>query len=218
MKHLSSTLFISLLLALLPKLHAADGDWQLWTEASWTQVVASSLDLSLRAQGRVEKDISDPIYDEIEPMLVWRYSPRWTFAMAYEQDQRFGEEDETTHKPSFSATMDIPIKDWSLSNRFRMEFPVPQDESETWQAVYSNQTSFGTSWKIGSIQIDPFVSEKWLYSIQEGRFMENQLAVGVGVPIVRHWEAQVYWMRLDERGETDWEWHPVLGMQIAAQF
>jgi len=190
----------------------------MWNEFTWNQIVAPSLGVQFRGQGRIEEGISNADYREIETALSWRYSPRWTFAAAYENDQRFGEDEDVVHMPSLNATLMIPLRDWLLSNRFRMEFPVSQTGEDPWRAVYNNQTTLETKWKLGSRELRPFLSDQVRYSIQDGAFAENQLSVGVGIPVASHWTAQLFWMRLDERTVEGWEWHPVLGVQIASQF
>ena len=64
----------------------------------------------------------------------------------------------------------------------------------------------------------PFVFEEWFFNLAQGEFVQNRAGLGIGVPIVPHWLARVYWMRLDERVGNQWEWHPVVGIQVQTQF
>jgi len=207
-------------------LSADDGDWQQWTEVSWTQNLGSGFDAGLRWEGRWEDDISKFAYYELEPMLTWRYSPRWDFALGYERDERIKPAEEITHVPNIAATFRIhsqpwkliPVLDWRLSNRSRMEFMVPEDSGRDWQPIYRNRTDWDARWRWGSRELIPFVFEEWFFNMDGGDFAQNRFGVGIGMPIVPHWVARVYWMRLDEKVGNQWEWHPVFGFQIQAQF
>ena len=207
-------------------MHANDGDWQQWTEASWTQNLGSGFDANLRFEHRWEDDISTFSYYEIEPMLTWRHSPRWNFALAYERDERVEPTRETDHVPNVSAVLRIPrqpfkiipILDWRLSNRFRMDFMIPETRARDWQPVYRNRTDWEARWRWGSKELIPFVFEEWFLSCDGGDFIQNRFGIGLGIPLVSHWIARFYWMRFDEKTALGWEWHPVVGVQIQTQF
>jgi len=218
-------IFIAVFIKPSPEI-ADDGDWQHWTEASWTQKLGNGLDAGLRLETRWEEDVSTFSYYEIEPALNWRHSPRWDFAVGYERDERLRPSEEIAHIPNMSATVKfprqpwkiIPVLDWRLSNRSRMEFMVPEDDAMDWQAVYRNRTDWEARWKWGSKELLPFVFEEWFFNTDRGDFTQNRAGIGIGIPIVSHWLARVYWMRLDEKTTQGWEWHPVFGAQIMGQF
>ena len=203
-----------------------DGDWQQWTELSWTQKIAQGIDVGFRFESRWEEDISRFAYYEIEPMIAWRYSPRWDFGLGYERDERFQPKEEISHVPNLEATLKvprqpwklIPILDWRLSNRFRVDFTLPEDEKVDWQPIYRNRTKWETHWRWGSKELVPFVFEEWFLNLDRGNFTQNRVGIGLGIPIVPHWVARLYWMRFDEKTPQGWEWHPVLGFQLQTQF
>jgi hypothetical protein len=221
---LALTIVLSLL-APSPVL-AGDGDWQQWSEASWIQTLGSGFDVGMRWEGRWEEDVSRFAYYEVEPMLVWRYSPRWDFGIGYERDERIAPAEEIDHVPNISATLRIPRQpfriiptlDWRASNRSRMDFMVPEEDDMDWRPVYRNRTDLEARWKWGSKELVPFLFEEWFVDVDHGGFSQNRFGVGIGVPIVPHWMARAYWMRLDEKIQGAWEWHPVVGVQIEAQF
>ncbi|MCC7519122.1 MAG: DUF2490 domain-containing protein [Verrucomicrobiae bacterium] len=205
---------------------AADGDWQQWSEASWIQTLGHGLDIGLRWQGRWEEDVSRFAYHETEPMLIWRHSPRWDFQLGYERDERFSPVEEVAHVPNVSAVLRLPrqpwkllpILDWRLSNAFRMEFMISETGASDWTPAYRNRTEWETRWKWGGKELIPYVFEEWLVDLRAGEFVQNRLGIGLGVPIVPHWLARVWWMRFDEKVANAWEWHPVIGVQIQTQF
>ncbi len=199
-------------------LRAADGDWQTWTQASWTQNVGNALDASLRFEPRMTRDVSLFSYYEIEPALAWRYSPRWKFTLGYERDETIEPAPSVMHVPSLSTTLTVPVKTWNFSNVFRLEFDVPESSGTAWYPAYVNTSELATSWRMGSMNLQPYVFEETDYNLRDGFFFENHLGIGLGVPIATHWMARAYFMRLDEKTASGWEWHPVLGFQIAAKF
>ncbi|MCI0540212.1 MAG: DUF2490 domain-containing protein [Verrucomicrobiales bacterium] len=221
---LSKALALTLLMALATTVRAGDGDWQQWSQISYLQKLDYSLETSLRFEPRLDDDFSRFYYYELEPMLNWRYSPRWDFAVSYERDefleQRTEDEPETKidNLATLGATLKIPLKDWKISNLFRAEWVVPQTGDEDWSTNYRNRTEVKTTWRWGSKELEPYLFEEWFYNFQEGEFIQNRAGVGIGVPIVEHWMAKVYFMRFDERTMNGWEWHPVLGIQVDAQF
>lgn len=220
--------FLALVMMLVgeERLRADDGDWHEWSEASWTQRLGSGFDAGLRLETRLEDDISQFSYYEVEPMVTWRYSPRWDFTMAYERDERLRPKEEVIHDPNLSAVLRIPrqpyrlfpVLDWRFSNRFRMDFMVPENEMQDWQLVYRNRTDWEARWRWGSKELVPFVFEEWFYNLDQGDLVENRLGIGLGVPIASHWMARIYFMRDDIKIDGHWEWHPVLGLQIQTQF
>jgi len=215
-------------LALLPVTVVAgdDGDWQQWSEAFWSQNLGSGFDAAMRFESRWEEDASRWAYYEVEPMVNWRYSPRWDFSLGYERDERLVPLEEIAHVPNIAATVKIPrqpwqfppVLDWRLSNRMRMEFIVPEDPQMDWQPLYRNRTDWEAKWRWGSKEIVPFAFEEWFLNFDRGEITQNRFGVGIGVPIVPHAMARLYWMRLDEKRGDRWEWHPVVGVQLQFQF
>lgn len=217
---------LAAMLAVLPMVHAKDGDWQQWSEASWVQTLGNGLDVGLRWEGRWEEDISQFAYHETEAMLTWRHSPRWDFTLGYERDERLKPMEEVDHVPNIGAVLRIPrqpwkiipVLDWRASNRFRVDFMVTEDESRDWTPVYRNRTDWEARWRWGSKELVPFIFDEWFVDLDRREFTRNRVGMGLGVPIVPHWLARLYWMRVDEKVNETWEWHPVVGFQILTQF
>lgn len=213
-------------LAVASRSAAADGDWQQWTEISWTQTLGNGLDLGLRWEGHWEEDLSRFAYHEVEPMLLWRWSPRWDFGVGYERDERWVPMAEVTHVPNVAATFRLPRQpwkllpalDWRLTNRSRLDFLLPEDAAREWRPVFRNRTEWETRWRWGSKELVPFLFEEWLLDLRAGAFAQNRLGVGLGIPLLPHWLARIYAMRLDEKIAGVWEWHPVVGVQVQTQF
>lgn len=212
--------------AFLPLLSAsaADGDWQQWSQISYTQKFDYGLEGGVRFEPRLDDDFSRFAYYELEPMINWRYSPRWDFSVSYERDEfleKHTEDEPETQVDDLaaaSATLKIPLKDWLVLNQFRTEWVVPENNDKDWSTNYRNQTEVQTTWRWGSKELVPYAFEEWSYNFQAGEFIQNRLGVGIGIPIVPHWMARVYFMRFDERTMQGWQWHPVLGVQVDAQF
>ncbi len=211
-------LWAGIFLAASPgRLSAEDGDWQSWNDFQYSQTLGYGLDMVVRYEQRFEQDISEYAYYELEPMVYWRYSPRWDIAVSYERDERLEPENKVNDLAAATAVLKVPLKDWYLTNQFRTEWMVPESEEE-WRTIYRNRTGVATTWKVGSKEIVPYLSEEFFYNIQDGIFTENRLQAGIGVPIVPHWMASIYFMRLDERTAEGWEWHPVVGIEVLARF
>ncbi len=213
-------------LAVAPRSAAADGDWQQWTEVSWTQTLGNGLDLGLRWEGHWEEDLSQFAYHEVEPMLLWRWSPRWDFGVGYERDERWVPMAEVNHVPNVSATFRLPRQPWKLlpaldgrlANRSRLDFLLPEDAAREWRPIFRNRTEWETRWRWGGNELVPFLFEEWLFDLRAGAFVQNRLGVGLGIPLLPHWLARIYAMRLDEKIAGVWKWHPVVGVQIQTQF
>jgi hypothetical protein len=198
---------------------ASNGDFQQWTDLYWSQILDYGLQPSFRFESRFEKDASEFSYYEIEPMLNWRYSPRWEFALGFERDERveIEDEEEIVNIPNINVLLKLSLKKWLATNLFRMEFMFPEREEDS-SVTYRNRTQLQTTWMMGAQQITPFVFEEWFLNLNEAEITQNRCGIGVGTTIVPHWMAQLYLMRLDEKMGESWEWHPVLGFQILAQF
>src|SRR3989344_7920402 len=66
---------------------AEDGDWQQWSEVTYSQNLGYGLDAGVRYEPRLDEDFSRYSYYELEPFINWRYSPRWDFMVSYERDE-----------------------------------------------------------------------------------------------------------------------------------
>lgn len=220
---LARGLFLAVFLVYFPAF-AEDGDWQQWSQISYTQKFDYGLEGGVRFEPRLDEDISRFSYYELEPMVNWRYSPRWDFSVSYERDEFLEPrtedepESEIDNLAAASATLKIPLDDWKISNLFRTEWVVPEDDEKDWSTNYRNRTEVQMKWQLGAKELVPYVFEEWFYNFQEGQFIQNRAGIGVGVPIVPNWMAKVYFMRFDERTMEGWQWHPVLGVQVDAQF
>jgi hypothetical protein len=192
-------------------------DFQLWINHSWSQNFDYGLQPSLRFEPRFENDVSDFSYYEIEAMLNWRYSPRWDFAIAYERDERLLPDTEISHVPNISSTLKLPLRNWFVSNLFRFEFMLPESDEDS-RITYRNRTQLEYRRKFGSKEIVPFVFEEWFLDLNEVEIVQNRAGIGIGYPVVPHWIIQAYFMRLDEKVANEWNWHPVFGIQLLAQF
>jgi hypothetical protein len=217
---------VSLIFITAGQIRGADGDWELWTEASWSQRLDYGLELGMRSELRFERNISEMAYYETEAMLTWHYSPRWDFAMGYERDEKIAPDEEVAHVPSLAATLKIPrppfklipILDWSFASRLRTDFMVPEEDRAKWEAVLRNRTGFDAEWRWGSKQIKPFLFDEWFFGTRRGEIVQNRFGLGVGIPLVAHWDLNVSWMRVDRKTPAGWEWHPVINLQIGAFF
>lgn len=199
---------------------AVDGDWQMWNDQFYTQNLGYGVDAVLRAEQRWEEDIGRLGYFELEPMVNWRYSPRWDFTLGYERDERLSpeEEREIDNMAAAAVTLKVPLRDWNIRNRFRFESVVPESDEMNWSEVYRNRTEINTIWRWGSRELVPYLAEEVFVHIQNGELTQSRMEAGVGIPIVPHWMARVYFMRFDEKTAEGWQWHPVLGVQVEAQF
>jgi len=217
MKYHSHLWLVFLMGAGIFTVHAKDGDWQQWTELSWNQNLGNGLDVGLRSEFRFENDMDRFAYYEVEPMLNWRYSPRWDFFIAYERDERLRPEEDIMHVPNTGAVVKLRLKDWFLSNRFRMDFSIPESDSD-FDAIYRNRSLVQYNGKWGAKSWSVYLFDEFFFSTSNGQLTENRVGVGLIVPIVPHWIGQIYFMRQDVRIFQGWEWHPVLGLQVQLQF
>lgn len=189
-------------------------DWQLWTEAGWSQNLGNALVAGFRSQLRFERDMTYVSYYEVEPSLMFRYSPRYDFFVGYERDARFRPQDEAANIPNFGAIVNLPIKKLEITNRSRIDFILNEKAGAEDDIGFKNLFNIRHPWSIGSKELFPFAFDEFLLSTRMGEVAENKVGMGIEVPIAPHWGAQVYWMRQDlwsDNGES--EWHPVLGVQ-----
>ncbi len=209
---------ISLFLTDIQMARADDGDWQQWTDVTWSQQVSQGLDTSLRWEGRMGSNFSKFSYYEVEPMLTWRYSPRWNFALGYEYDKTLSPTEEVMHAPSLNVTLKIPLRAWEVKNTFRAEYDIAETSSQDSTFMYRHRTDVQTRWRWGSKELIPYLSEEWFLEARRADIVQNRLSIGMNIPIIPHWIAGIYFMRYDEQTASGWQWHPVLGVQVLAQF
>lgn len=192
--------------------------WQWWIDAAWNQRWIENLDIGVRWEGRFHDDYPEFSYYEVEPMLTWKYSPRWDFSLSYERDESLRGDEDVIHAPSVSATLKVPLQNWELNNVFRAEYDWSEDHSQDSTFMYRNRTDLVYRWKLGGVELTPYLSEEWFLEERRAEIVQNRLAVGIHFPVISHWNAGVYLMRLDEKTSKNWQWYPVFGMQVLAQF
>jgi hypothetical protein len=199
---------------------ANNGDWQLWNDYSWNQNLGNALTINVRSEFRFEQNMSSFDYFEVEPGLTFRYSPRWDFFVAYERDERLRPDRNVVNVPNLGAVLKLPIKNWSITNRSRMDFSLPEEKDQSSDSIYRNLLNISHPWKLGGKELNISFFNEFFLSSSAFEITENRTGVALDIPLANHWMCQFFGMRDDIQidSEGSWEWHPVLGIQIQTQF
>lgn len=191
----------------------AEQSFSSWLMMEWSQRVDYGLEPRLSIENRVADAKPDWQMIEVTPELTWHYSPRYDFSVGYVldyEDQATGmlgepaPEDDgmrdmydgktvTAHLAMASATVLLPIKDFNLSSRQRIEVGVRQDETAGVFRQLNRVDYMGQF----PLRLKPFVSHEWFWDFEEGYLVESRTIIGVGYEIMPHQAVEIFGMRRD---------------------
>ena len=168
---------------------------------SWLTLEASQrLDYGLEAAVSVENRLTekDPTWQQIqlEPMMIWHYSPRYDFSLGYMWTNT--QMDDGTamigHESVASGTVKLPLKEWMISSRQRFQFGTMEDETT---GVFRQLTrvEYDASWM--PFRLKPFIADEWFYDLMNGFVPENRLYGGLSYKWNRMMMTEVYCMKQD---------------------
>lgn len=202
---------------------AMAGNFESWLNLSWSQ----RLDYGLEAKIENEQWFSaeSPHYKHVEvlPQLVWRYSPRYDFAIGYEYSWTQSDNDMITEGNSgfIDTTIKLPLQRFNLSSRQRFQFGTESSEMGDSQfiALYRPKTILQYDMPWLPVPLMPFLADEVIFDMYNGRLMENRVQVGVAYRFNSSYMIELYGMRVDQWNVTgQHSSYPVAGVNLSMQF
>lgn len=193
---------------------------QVWLTSSWSQRYDYGLEAMVEVEQRFSSEASLYKRYEITPQILWHYSPRYDFSLGYEENRQWNEadHDQAGHEGFVSTTFRLPLQQWLLTSRQRVQGGFMDDGDPT--LVFRQQTRLSHDIPWLPFRLRPFVQDEWFFDlIHGGGLQENRAMVGLRYTINKTWGAELYGMRLDEwtpSGQLTTT--PVLGLNLNLTF
>jgi hypothetical protein len=192
------------------------GPMQSWLTINLGQRLDYGLEAKVEVMNRLENRASPWLAVEVDPELVWHYSPRYDFSLGYEHTEMNTSPYITSDTAFFTGTIKVPVQRWIFTSRQRVELGVQNSESaEVFRQ--ENKLMYRTPWF--SEKLGVFVMDEWFFDFEQNQISQNRAAIGISYEINKAWAVEAYAMRLDE-----WDMvgrnsnNPVLGISTNLNF
>jgi len=189
----------------------------------WSQRLDYGLEPRLGIENRLADGKPDWQQIELTPELVWHYSPRYDFSLGYMltyQDQQtpmlgapppandmerdaFNGKTDTAHMATASATIFLPVEDFKMQSRQRIQYGVDQDQT---MGIFRQLNRIEYEGQLLPFHLKPFVSNEWFFNLERSYLNESRTILGLSYEITPHQAVEIYGMRRDlwsERGYSD---------------
>jgi hypothetical protein len=167
------------------------------------QRVSQRLDYGLEAVVEAEQRLSpgaERVWQrlELDPQVVWHYSPRYDFGTGYENSQSWHEDgtSDEGHEAFVFTTLKWEGGDWRVSSRLRFQSGFSEDED--WFGVLRHRLAVEYMGARLPLHIRPFLDDEWFFDLVERGVTENRLRGGLMYQVNKVLRIELFGMRQDE--------------------
>jgi len=197
-----------------------DAPFESWLMMNWNQRLPYALEADLDVEQRFSAEGRAWIHSEVTPQLFWNYSPTWKFGLGYQNRIQWFDDgghvtQTTANEAVLTALARIPLADWHLSSRQRVQLGEKDGELS---AFFRHQVRL--EWRGNfPLRLVPFVADEWFLNMTNGEVFQNRLMAGIGYQINPAVRAEVFGMRFDRWNDLgEHSVTPVLGVKLEASF
>ncbi len=203
---------------------------QIWNTNALSQRFDYGLEAVIEEENRMA--VESPVWRRhaISPQLIWHYSPRYDFAIGYENKRDWTDQvtedemgtrvdtvEEEENSGFFSGTVKLEMAGWAMESRQRFQWGLAEDGTT---GEFRQKTDLRYEKPLLPFGIKPFVADEWSYDLLGSRELsQNELMMGFMVDFNRVLRVELFGLRMDE-----WDvagnllTTPVLGLKVSARF
>jgi len=207
---LLGTIFVTV--SLVRTVDAGD-DWEYWGSYKVSKKINDNLKLIWEPKMQVRDDMSNFYYAETVQGISYKLSDHFDLGLFYlyawaEVPTR---RDVTEHRLRTQVTWHTKIGGGKISNRSRYEYREIEGDG---RHRYRNRIQFSKAVTIFDHKITPYMSNEFFWSITEGEYVQNRVAVGFSREITDHVKGGLYYMLRSDRKGSDWNERNIIGSKI----
>ncbi len=151
-------------------------DFQVWEHQQITWMPTPTTTLYFQTEFRWGDDASILYFSYLQGGISVSPCNWLTVAPGYRQGAALRPDHRRipVYNPLLDATLKFKICNWTLEDRSRVQYLIPESGPDLWQ--YRNRIELFSPWKVGRYQFNPYLSEEMFFREYFG-FAENRFAV-----------------------------------------
>jgi hypothetical protein len=184
---------------ILTRLSRAEGNWEYWTNYSFTDSVSDNITVKVAPELRYQGDFSGHYYTHVDIGLDWKIN-NWLILGPYYRhvEEKKNGQWNVEYQPNINATLKADLSGLSVSDRNRLEYRI-QDEKEFFR--YRNKLTLKLK-KMTSLEIQPYIAEEPFYDFDASEINKNRLYAGFGLTVFDKLKADINYI-LESRKKAD---------------
>lgn len=197
-----------------------DEDWQYWSTLNISTKLSDEWNLAAEEEVRWGDDMHNPYYNHADLGLAYSGLADWfIFSINYRYIKEEKSNDwKTEYRPHINGTVKWKLKDFSFSNRGRLEFREREDSDEAWQ--YRNKVSVKSPLSLTKYKIQPYIADEVFFDSDSKELNRNRLYSGFSFQIFKDLKAELYylWQRSKSSSSGKWTDYNILGTKLKISF
>jgi hypothetical protein len=127
-----------------------------------------------------------------------------------------GDDWEMEDRPMLYAAAKTKVYGFGVTNRSRLEYRMPQDETDFWR--YRHKLIIASPVTFTPLKIQPYTADEVFYSFDGQGFNQQRLYGGVYLPLHEKVRLELFYLWKLDKEDHDWQGTNVLGSWVYIQF
>ena len=197
-----------------------DEDWQYWNTENVSYKISDEWKAGLEQEFRWGDDMSNPYYNHTDVGITYSGLTDWFdlgFNYRYINEEKSNEW-KREHRPHINGTIKWKLKDFSFSNRGRLEYREREDSDEAWQC--RNKLSIKPPILLTKYKISPYIADETFFDSDSQELNRNRLYTGLSFQIFKSLKAETYylWQRSKSSSSGKWTDYNIAGTKLKLSF
>lgn len=197
-----------------------DGDWQYWNTEEVSFKVSDNCKAVVEEELRWGDDMSNPYYNHTDVGIVYSGLADWfDLGLNYRHiNEEKGSGWKRESRPHINGTVKWKLRDFSFSNRGRIEYREKEDADDYWE--YRNKFSIKPPMPFTRHKIQPYLTDEIFVDFDQGELYKNRLSPGFSFNAYKTLKCELYylWQRSKSTFSGKWSDTNVLGTKIKVLF
>ena len=195
---------------------ASRDDTQSWNEVELSLPLNEQVDLEFYGQLRVGRNLSHLVDERagigfsFKPNKYLTFEPSYRYIAAQPVAGRSTRE----HRLSFEATVSVPVRGFTLSDRNQLDRRLRSSGNTT---QYRNRLQVEHPVTLGGTQFKVFVADEVFYDSRERAWIRNRFSVGVSRKFSERYTGEIYYLRQNDGFSRPGDLH-VIGTTLRVRF
>lgn len=217
MKKIIFLLSVSLIPLLITSTASAERDWEYWSRYSADVPITKEISYSIKPEWRIRDDMSYRYLFKLEQAVNFKIGNYLEIAPYYVwQELKTAKGPDRSNLSYIDLTGKVPLKelfDMKIINRLRWQYNYDKGLS-TWR----NSARLTKTFKIGKIELSPFIENEIFYDSKLEKFNENWASAGISFTLGKNINIGVSYLLDTKKKGNDWNYANVLVTSLSLKF
>ncbi|NQT25708.1 DUF2490 domain-containing protein [candidate division KSB1 bacterium] len=178
-------------------------DIQYWHSQSISKQLDNKWSAKLRLDYRFNQNVDQLFMQFTDYEVNYYYKPFLYLSANYRQVYQKSDFFHLGHRPHLNATLICRRNPFTLKNRLRLECRLRESNETVWR--YRNKIGVDVKMKIIDISCRPYIEDEIFINGQSGEREKNWLIGGLKIPVMKHYQFDVYMMLQSIKKAVKWE-------------